>query len=255
VTDRPGGWSTEQRARERELLARLTTLDPEHPERAGVRDELVVLHLPLVRYLAHRYRSQGESLDDVTQVGTLGLLKAVDRFDPERGTAFSTFATPTIIGEIKRHYRDNTWSLRLPRGLKERVLQVGRRTDELTVAAGRAPTVAELAEDLDLTDEEVIEAIEARHAYSAESFDPHPDAGHDERFGVTEAGFESVEDLASLQPLLAALPERERAILALRFTEELSQAQIADRLGISQMHVSRLLARTLAQLRAGLADA
>jgi len=255
VTERSGGWSAEQRARERELLDLLATLPADHPQRAHARDELVVLHVPLVRYLAHRYRSSGEPLDDVVQAGMVGLLNAVDRFDPGRGTAFSTFATPTIIGEIKRHYRDHTWALRVPRGLKERALLTARRIDELTAASGRPPTVAELAADLQLGEDDVLEAIEARHALTAESFEPSEVFAHDARRGADDTGFESVEDRETLRPLLAALPERERRIIAMRFGEELTQAQIAERLGISQMHVSRLLARALAHLREGLSDA
>jgi RNA polymerase sigma-B factor len=196
-----------------------------------------------------------ESLDDVAQAGTVGLMKAIDRFDGSRGVAFSTYATPTIVGEIKRHFRDHTWALRVPRGVKDRVLAVGRRTDELTAATGRAPTVAELGADLGLTDDEVVEAIEARHALTADTFDTAAqDDRHAGRLGDDEPAFATIEDREALRPLLAQLPERERQIIALRFVDELSQAQIAERLGISQMHVSRLLASTLATLRAGLAD-
>ena len=255
MTAEPGGWSAEQRARERELLDQLAALPDGNPARTRARDELVVLHLPLVRYLARRFRSRSEPLDDVVQVGTIGLLKAVDRFDASRGIAFSTYATPTIVGEIKRHYRDHTWAVHVPRGLQDRALLVGRRTDELTAASGQAPTVAELAADLGLTDDEVVEAIEARHALTSESFEPATaDDGHGLRLVDDDRAFATVEDRETLRPLLDRLPERERRILLLRFVDELSQAQIAERLGLSQMHVSRLLARTLTQLRTGLAE-
>lgn len=251
MTAEPGGWSARQRAREHELLTQLAALPPDDPARAVARDELVVLHLPLVRYLARRYQSRGVPSEDVVQVGVIGLIKAIDRYDPDRGVALSTFATPTIVGEIKRHFRDHTWAVRVPRALQDRALQVGRRTDELTARTGKVPTVGELATDLGLTDDDVLEALEARHAYAAEGFDPVDDA-HTSSFGAVDVEFEAVEDREALRPLLAALPDRERHILSLRFVDQLSQSQIADRLGISQMHVSRLLARTLAELRVGL---
>lgn len=249
------GWGEQQRDRERELLDLLATLPADHPDREAARSELVLLHLPLVHYLARRYQGGTERTEDVVQVGTVGLLNAVDRFDPTRETAFSTFAAPTIIGAIKRHLRDNTWAVRVPHALQDRALAVGRRTDELARDLGRSPTVAELGDDLGLTQEEVLDAIEARHALAAESLDPIPaeDLPHRAvRSAGDDPGFAQVEDRALLLPLLARLPEREREILRLRFEDELTQTQIAERLGISQMHVSRLLARTLTELRNGL---
>jgi RNA polymerase sigma-B factor len=249
-------WNDELRSRERELIARLTELPEGDPARAAARDELVTMHLPLVRHLAWRYRDRGESVDDLVQVGTMGLIKAVDRFDPDRGFEFSTYATPTILGEIKRHFRDRTWAVRVPRRLQDLQRQVTARSDELTRTLHRAPTVRELAESLGVGEDEVLDALEARHAYAMSSLDAEPEDEESgplaARMGTDEPAFEMIEDRESLRPLLDALPERERQIIMLRFFRNMSQTQIAEELGISQMHVSRLLARTLAQLREGL---
>jgi RNA polymerase sigma-B factor len=215
------------------------------------------MHLPLVRHLARRYRDRGETLDDLIQVGTVGLINAVDRFDPTRGVQLSTFATPTILGEIKRHFRDRTWSVRVPRRLKELQARVTSRSEELTRSLNRSPTVRELAASLDVSEDDVLDAIEARHAYATSSIDESAgvDAptGGSLRISLDDPAFEAIEDRESLRPLLAALPERERQIIMLRFFRNMSQTQIARELGISQMHVSRLLARSLAELRAGMA--
>jgi len=219
------------------------------------------MHLPLVRHLARRYRDRGESLDDLVQVGTVGLINSVDRFDRSRGVELSTYATPNILGEIRRHFRDRTWSLRVPRRLQELQAQVTTRGEELTRVLHRSPTVRELAESLGVGDEEVLEALEARHAYATSSLD----AGSDDdaegatplaaRIGTVDPEFERVEYREALRPLLESLPERERRIILLRFFHNMSQTQIAEELDISQMHVSRLLGRALARLREGLADA
>lgn len=246
------------RARSRELFHRLAALPPEHPERQGVRDALVELHLPLVEHLARRFRDRGEPLDDLVQVGTIGLIKAVDRFDVDRGLEFSTYATPTIVGEIKRHFRDRGWAIRVPRRLQELRLALGRATEQLSHDLGRAPTVAELAARLGTSEEEVLEGLESAQAYATVSLDAGD--GDDDLPGVLEGlgaddeALEGVEYRESLRPLLARLPARERRILMLRFFGGLSQSQIAAEVGLSQMHVSRLLARSLAQLRAGLLD-
>jgi RNA polymerase sigma-B factor len=253
-------WGDEQRAREKDLLSRLTSLDPSDPERQAVRDELVVMHLPLVWHLARRYRDRGESVEDLVQVGTIGLIKAVDGFDPTMGTELVTYATPTILGEIKRHFRDRTWAVRVPRRLQELHLAVASATDEMTQTLGRPPTVRELSEHLGVSVDDVLDALEVRHAYATTSLEPVTDDAEAPRpladtLGDTDAALAAVEDREALDPLLEALPERERRIILLRFFENKSQSQIAEELGISQMHVSRLLARTLAELRQRLSDA
>ena len=247
-------WTGQQRDRERDLLTRLSTLAPDDPNRQAVRDELVTMHLPLVHHLARRYRDRGESYDDLVQVGTEGLIKAVDRFDIDKGVEFSTYATPTIVGEIKRHFRDRTWAMHVPRRMQELQAQVTSRTDTLAVEMGRSPTVHEVATALGISDEDVLDAIEARHAYATDSLDveERDEAPVAATLGVDEPSFDAIEDRESLRPLIEALPERERRIIAMRFFQGLSQAQIASELGISQMHVSRLLARTLTELREGM---
>jgi RNA polymerase sigma-B factor len=245
------------RAYARTLFAELAEAEPESAERSRVRDQLVEMHLPLVEYLARRFRNRGEPLDDLIQVATIGLIKSVDRFDLERGVEFSTYATPTIVGEIKRHFRDKGWAIRVPRRLQELKLSLTKATSELSQKLGRSPTVAELATHLGMTEEEVLEGLESANAYSAVSLDA-PDGGDEDApavadtLGVEDESLEGVEYRESLKPLLDQLPPREKRILLLRFFGNMTQSQIAADLGISQMHVSRLLARTLAQLRAGL---
>jgi RNA polymerase sigma-B factor len=249
--------TSHDRARARELFGELAATDESDPRRQRIRDELVEMHLPLVEYLARRFRNRGEPLDDLVQVATIGLIKSVDRFDTERGVEFSTYATPTIVGEIKRHFRDKGWAIRVPRRLQELKLSLTKATSELSQKNGRAPTVAELAQHLGLSEEEILEGLESANAYSAVSLDA-PDAGDDDSpavadsLGTTDESLEGVEYRESLKPLLEKLPAREKKILLLRFFGNMTQSQIAAELGISQMHVSRLLARTLAQLREGL---
>jgi RNA polymerase sigma-B factor len=244
-------------AEARELFRRMAEMDAQDPARAGVRDRLVRMHLPLVEHLARRFRNRGEPLDDLTQVATIGLIKSVDRFDPQRGVEFSTYATPTIIGEIKRHFRDKGWAVRVPRRLQELRLSLTAATSELSQRNGRSPTVAELATHLGISDEEVLEGLESANAYSTLSLDV-PESGDDESpavadsLGSEDEALEGVEYRESLKPLLEQLPAREKRILLLRFFGNMTQSQIATELGISQMHVSRLLAKTLAQLREGL---
>ncbi|WP_410173617.1 SigB/SigF/SigG family RNA polymerase sigma factor [Frankia nepalensis] len=247
------------RAHARALFARLVELPEGDKERSEIRDQLVRMHLPLVEYLARRFRNRGEPLDDLVQVATIGLIKSVDRFDPERGVEFSTYATPTIVGEIKRHFRDKGWAIRVPRRLQELKLSLTKATSELSQSLGRSPTVAEIAAHLQMSEEEVLEGLESANAYSAVSLDA-PDSGDDEApavadtLGVQDESLEGVEYRESLKPLLEKLPPREKRILLLRFFGNMTQSQIATELGISQMHVSRLLARTLAQLRRGLLE-
>ena len=242
------------RGRARDLFERLATLPHDDAERLRIRGELVELHLPLVEYLARRFRNRGEWLDDLTQVATIGLIKSIDRFDLERGVEFSTYATPTIVGEIKRHFRDKGWAVRVPRRLQELKLALTKAIGDLAQREGRAPTVAEIAAHLQMTEEEVLEGLESANAYSTVSLDA-PDSGDDdapavaESLGMLDDALEGVEYRESLKPLLEQLPPREKRILLLRFFGNMTQSQIAQEVGISQMHVSRLLARTLAQLR------
>jgi RNA polymerase sigma-B factor len=257
---RSSRWGPAQRERERELVAVLAASSTDDTARRRARDELVTLHLPLVHYLARRFRDRGEPLEDLVQVGTIGLIKAVDRFEPERGLELSTYATPTIVGEIKRHFRDKGWAIRVPRRLQELRISLGRATAELSQKTGRAPTVAELAVHLGISQDEVIEGLEGAQAYAAQSLDAQLGSDDEDgpsladRLGGEDPDLESVEWRESLKPLLASLPSRERRILALRFFHGMTQSQIADEIGVSQMHVSRLLAKSLATLRAGLSD-
>ncbi|WP_300605982.1 RNA polymerase sigma factor SigF [Trebonia sp.] len=249
--------SAPDRTQARELFERLATLPADDPERARIRATLVELHLPLVEYLARRFRNRGEWLDDLTQVATIGLIKSIDRFDLDRGVEFSTYATPTIVGEIKRHFRDKGWAVRVPRRLQELKLSLTKAIGDLAQREGRAPTVSELAAHLQMSEEEVLEGLESANAYSTVSLDA-PDSGDEDApavadsLGMIDDALEGVEYRESLKPLLERLPPREKKILLLRFFGNMTQSQIAAELGISQMHVSRLLARTLAQLREGL---
>jgi RNA polymerase sigma-B factor len=219
---------------------------------ADARDELVRLHTPLARYLARRFQGRGEPLEDLTQVAMIGLLKAIDRFDVTREIRFTTYATATIAGELKRHFRDKAWSVRVPRRLQETALRVSRVVGELSQELGRSPTVAEVAARTQLSDEEVIDGLDAVQAYSAQSLDAPSDedgTSSAERLGTEDDLLETMEGWASVAPALRALPARERRILYLRFYQGQTQTQIAESLDISQMHVSRLLARTLRRLR------
>ena len=236
----------------RELFARFAELPADDPTRQRVRDRLVEMHLPLVEYLARRFAGRGEPLDDLVQVGTIGLIKAVDRFDIERGVEFSTYATPTVVGEIKRHFRDKGWTVRVPRRLQELRASLSSATSDLTQNLGRSPTVAELAAHLKIGEEEVLEGLESANAYTAVSIEASDGEGGlsvADTLGAEDLSLEGVEYRESIKPLLDSLPPRERRILMLRFFGNFTQSQIAAELGISQMHVSRLLARTLAQLR------
>ena len=228
-------------------------------EQQNARAALVELHLQLVEHLARRFAGRGEPLDDLVQVGTIGLIKSVDRFDSDRGVEFSTYATPTIVGEIKRHFRDKGWAVRVPRRLQERRLALSTATEELAHQLRRAPTVAEIAARIGVSEEEVLEGLESANAYSTVSLDAGSDSGEGslavlETIGVDDEALDGVVYRETLRPLLAQLGPRERQILLLRFFRNMTQSQIADEIGISQMHVSRLLARTLTELRSGLAE-
>jgi RNA polymerase sigma-B factor len=252
-------WSDESRARERDLFTVLAATPADGDEHRAARDELITMHLPLVEHLARRFRDRGQPHDDLVQVGTIGLIKAVDRFDADRGVEFSTYASPTIVGEIKRHFRDRGWAVRVPRRLQEMRLDLTRATAELSQRTGRSPTVRELAEHLGVSEDEVLEGLESGQAYATTSLDAGTgDEGEGasiaDTLGAEDAALDGVEYREALKPLLAQLPERERRIILLRFFHNKTQSQIAEEIGISQMHVSRLLARSLAQLRAGLLD-
>ena len=239
--------------RAREDLQLLQKYHGEGDESA--RDELVERMLPVVRQLARRYQRGSEQLDDLIQVGCLGLVKAIDRFDMERGSPFMRYAVPTILGEIKRHFRDTGWAAHVPRGMQERVMDLKTAMEELGSRLGRSPSPTELAGELGVGPEEVLEAMEAATAYAAVSLDaPRPgDDGSAETYaesvGDEDERYDLVEDAATVLPALGVLPERERLIVHLRFAEDLTQSEIAERIGVSQMHVSRLLRRALARVR------
>ncbi len=228
-------------------------------EDARAREQLIERYLPLARRLARRYQRAEEPMEDLVQVASLGLLKAVDRFDPSRPVVFSSYAVPTILGELKRHFRDRTWSVRVPRDLQELALRVDGVVTQLATSTGRSPSVGDIARAVDLPPEQVLEALEAAAAYRAGSLDaPRSAQGEDsgetlaDTLGQEDTGFRHVEERATLEPLLRHISERERLVLELRFRADLTQAEIGERIGVSQMQVSRLIRQALARLRAGL---
>jgi RNA polymerase sigma-B factor len=239
-----------------ELFADLSANDEGTEARTAARERLVHLHLPLVEYCARRFRHRGEPFEDLVQVGTIGLLKSIDRFDPDRGVEFSTYATPTVIGEIKRYFRDKGWAIRVPRRLQELRMQIGAAMAELTQSLGRSPTPRELADAIGCSVEEIVDGIESSNAYSTLSLDAGDDVEDNallrQAIGVEDENLEQVEIRESLKPLLDALDPREKKILLLRFFRNKTQTQIAEEIGVSQMHVSRLLSRTLERLRGAL---
>jgi RNA polymerase sigma-B factor len=257
------------REKTRALFARFVVARKPHEEQSEqggrdyerLRDELVVAHLNLVRFLAVRFANRGEPLDDLVQVGTVGLLKAIDRFDLERGVEFTTYATPTIVGEIKRYFRDKGWAVKVPRRLQELNLAVNRSSDKLAIELGRSPTVAELAEHLKAGEDEILEAQELGQAYNLLSLDSEVSGENEKKsqtladtVGVADSGLELLENRANLERAFTVLSGRERVIIYLRFYESVSQTEIAKRLNVSQMHVSRLQAKALEKLRAVLAE-
>jgi RNA polymerase sigma-B factor len=244
----------------REDLRLLERYQEDHDQAA--RNALIERFLPLARQLARRYERQDEPLDDLLQVASMGLVKAIDRFDPTRGTAFSSFAVPTIIGELKRYFRDVGWAVHVPRGMQERALEVNRAVSQLSRTLGRSPNPAEIAGFTDLTHEEVLEAMEAATAYDSVSLEAPRATGEGDgeadevgvldRLGGEDPGYELAEYTATLAPQLRALSERDRLVLHLRFVEDLTQSEIAEQIGVSQMHVSRLIRRALEQVRMGI---
>ncbi len=248
-SDRPSPGIEEQLADERALLRRYGK-DPS----PVIREELVERFMPLARRLASRYAGGAEPYDDLIQVASVGLVKAIDRFDTDRGVEFSTYATPTIIGEIKRYFRDRGWAIRVPRRLQELRMQIGSASAELTQRLGRSPTPRELAAEIGCSVEDVLEGIESSNAYSTLSLDASDNSEDGaatmlDAIGVVDENLEHVEIRESIKPLLDRLDAREKRILLLRFFKNMTQSQIAEEIGVSQMHVSRLLTRTLEQLR------
>ena len=226
-----------------------------HDQQDGAaRDELVRKYLPLVRTLARRYSYTSEPLDDLCQVGAMALVKAIERYRPGNGASFKAYAVPTIVGELRRHFRDHGWAIHIPRSLQERSRTLSVALGELSAKIGRSPTIAELAAHTGMSREDVIEGLEVRMAYDAASLDATPQGEEDSswaaRVGEEDARFEMVEYQAVLERTMRALPDRERMLLHLRFIEDLSQSEIAKRVGVSQMHVSRLLRRAVGRLQA-----
>ena len=244
----------DSRQRDRELLEQFAALEVNTAEYQNLRDRLIEHHLPLVHFLARKFSDRGEPMDDLVQVGTIGLIKAIDKFDPSLGFEFSTYASPTIVGEIKRHFRDKTWAIRVPRRLQELGASLEKARVELNHTLGRSPTPKELAEKLGISLGEVIEALEAQSAYSTVSLDQSIDDGPSigESIGVLDLDLAKIEDHETLLPLLNNLDDRSKKILAMRFFDNMSQTAIAEELGLSQMHVSRMLAKTLDTLRRGM---
>jgi RNA polymerase sigma-B factor len=235
-------------------LSELAALDAGDPRRAALREQIIARCLPVAEHIARKFSGRGESFEDLLQIARVGLITAVDRFDPGFGATFLGYAVPTTMGEVRRHFRDYTWSVRVPRRLKEIQSKLGPATDALTQRLGRVPSARDIADELGVDLSEVTQALVARNAYQASSldagFDPDDEGGPALRdtLAVT-ARFDLVEDNLAVAPLLAALPERERRVLIMRFYESLSQQQIAERLGCSQMQVSRILTKTLRSLR------
>lgn len=236
---------------------KLASLDENDPHRQRLREDIVRMCLPLAEHIARRFAGRGEAFDDLHQIARLGLVQAVDRFDVSRGSSFLSFAVPTVMGEVRRHFRDRTWSVRVPRRLKEIQQLIGPATDTLAQRLGRMPTARELAAELDVELTEITQALVASNGYQAGSLDAgsrdNDDDGSSraavETLGAEEPCYRLLEDAMAVRPLIAALPERERQVLVMRFFENRTQAQIAERLGVSQMQISRILAKTLKTLR------
>jgi RNA polymerase sigma-B factor len=256
TSTRRGDAQTTDRADD--LLARLAAMPAGDPRRPALRDRTIEAWLPLARHLARRYSGRGANDDDLIQTAAVGLIKAVDHFDPTRGVDFAGYAIPTIVGEVKRYFRDRTWAVRVPRRLQELRLAITEASSTLTHTLGRSPTVADVAAYLDLSEETVLEGLEGARAYRATSLstptgaDGHAELG--DTLGDVDHDYDLVDTRVALGPALATLPERERRILSMRFHGNLTQAQIAERIGVSQMHVSRLITRALATLRGHLTD-
>ncbi|MER5707244.1 RNA polymerase sigma factor SigF [Streptomyces sp. NPDC042898] len=249
------------RALSKVFFRELTVLEEGTHEYQYARNTLIEMNMSLVRYAAGRFRHRGDEMEDIVQVGMIGLIKAIDRFELSREVEFTTFAVPYIVGEIKRFFRDTSWAVHVPRRLQEARVELAKATEELSTRLGRTPTVQELAELMSLTEEEVTEARLASNGYNSSSLDAalggeneDGEASLADFIGSEDPAMELVEDFHALAPLIADLDERDRQIIHLRFVEELTQSQIGERLGCSQMHVSRLLSRTVKRLRQGLLE-
>lgn len=260
MTARAGGGSAsrpDEYADVLEMFRELKCVAGDSPEHQRQQDKIVQRCLPLANHIARRFEGRGEARDDLVQVARVGLVNAVVRFDVETGSDFVSFAVPTIMGEVRRHFRDNSWSVKVPRRLKELHFKIGAATADLSQRLGRAPTASELAVELEMDRDEVVEGLVAGSSYNALSIDSGGGSGSEEdearaivdTLGDVDAGLELIENREALRPLLADLPERERMVLVFRFFDSMTQTQIAERVGISQMHVSRLLAKSLARLR------
>ncbi|MER7145519.1 SigB/SigF/SigG family RNA polymerase sigma factor [Streptomyces xanthochromogenes] len=247
------------RALSRQFFERLAVLEEGTAEYQYARNTLIEMNMSLVRFAARRFRNFADEMEDVVQVGMIGLIKAIDRFELSRETEFATFAVPYIVGEMKRFFRDTTWAVHVPRRLQERRSELARAREELESRLDRSPTVKELAALMDLSEDEVVEAQMAANGYNSASLDAalsgdeeSGEAALADFIGAEDPAMDLVENFQSLAPLMAELSDRERLLLQLRFGEELTQSQIGEELGVSQMQVSRLLSRTVAKLRAGM---
>ena len=250
MTSKTSGKSAWDKEKTRELFRRF-----KEEGDMDAREKLVMSHLNLVRFIANKFKNRGEPIDDLIQVGYLGLLKAIDRFDPSRGLEFTTFATPTIMGEIKRHFRDKGWSVRVPRRLQELSAKVNQATDTLTSQLQRSPTIAEIADYLDATVDEVLEAMESSSAYSSVSLEAPSGADDDDtpsvidRYATEDSDLALTDDRIIIEEALASFSPRERDVIEMRFLKGMTQIEIAEKLGISQVQVSRLLRRTLKKIQ------
>lgn len=250
MTSKNSGKSAWDKEKTRELFRRF-----KEEGDMDAREKLVMSHLNLVRFIASKFKNRGEPIDDLIQVGYLGLLKAIDRFDPSRGLEFTTFATPTIMGEIKRHFRDKGWSVRVPRRLQELSAKVNQATDTLTSQLQRSPTIAEIADYLDATVDEVLEAMESSSAYSSVSLEAPSGADDDDtpsvidRYATEDSDLAFTDDRIIIEEALASFSPRERDVIEMRFLKGMTQIEIAEKLGISQVQVSRLLRRTLKKIQ------
>ncbi len=242
----------ERHEAEQALFNALHDASSSDEQRAAARDALVETHLPLVRHLARRYAERGEPMEDVIQAGTIGLIQAVDRFEPDRGVAFSTYAVPTVVGAIRRHFRDATWSMKVPRRVQELRGKIDAAHDSLTQDLGRSPTVAEIAERASVDAQDVLDSLELSRVREMTQIDAvAPDgAPLADRIGDLDASLAGVDDAETVKKLLDSLPEQERIVVKMRFFDGMSQSEIASKVGVSQMQVSRLLSRSLAKLRA-----
>lgn len=250
MTSKTSGKSAWDKEKTRELFRRF-----KEEGDMDAREKLVMSHLNLVRFIANKFKNRGEPIDDLIQVGYLGLLKAIDRFDSSRGLEFTTFATPTIMGEIKRHFRDKGWSVRVPRRLQELSAKVNQATDTLTSQLQRSPTIAEIADYLDATVDEVLEAMESSSAYSSVSLEAPSGADDDDtpsvidRYATEDSDLAFTDDRIIIEEALASFSPRERDVIEMRFLKGMTQIEIAEKLGISQVQVSRLLRRTLKKIQ------